>query len=542
MRVRISGDSDALRSSISFSTSGMIHGGLLALVVFGRTAGVAEPRKSLYDEAIRGREKQIVWYHVPDKLPEIAPGGRKAAQRPLHATRPSEQRIVAGARDDARPPQLVWAPAPEVAPPKMEPLPNVLAVERKPLVKPFTPPPAKTITAPAPVLPDAAEVALKDAAPAGPSLAPLRKSFTPPPAKAPAPTPTLPEAGAVALTGTAAAGPALSPLKRSFTAPASKSAAVATPALPDADAVALTGAAPAGPALSPLKRNFTPPAGKSTTVATPALPDAGAVALTGAAPAGPSLAPLRKTFTPPTAPSRPTASSPAPDLPEVTQFAIVGLNPSKAPDLPAPPAPRDAGFSAGPKPQPNGASTDADASGLVVPGLTVRDGVSRQSLLAAIHPMRLPIPDAPMPTAPAGTRVSSAPDPSLEGRMVYSIAIQMPNITSYSGSWLIWYAERQQSGSGDMRAPSPVRKVDPKYIASAAAEGVQGVVRLGAIIRKDGRVDTVKLLRHLDDRLDVSAMESLAKWQFEPAQRNGAPVDVDAVFEIPFRLAPKSAK
>ena len=33
------------------------------------------------------------------------------------------------------------------------------------------------------------------------------------------------------------------------------------------------------------------------------------------------------------------------------------------------------------------------------------------------------------------------------------------------------------------------------------------------------------------------------KWQFEPAPRATArPVDVDAVFEIPFRLAPRPAK
>jgi hypothetical protein len=37
-------------------------------------------------------------------------------------------------------------------------------------------------------------------------------------------------------------------------------------------------------------------------------------------------------------------------------------------------------------------------------------------------------------------------------------------------------------------------------------------------------------------------MESLAKWEFEPAVRDGEAVDVDAVFEIPFRLAPKLSK
>ena len=41
-------------------------------------------------------------------------------------------------------------------------------------------------------------------------------------------------------------------------------------------------------------------------------------------------------------------------------------------------------------------------------------------------------------------------------------------------------------------------------------------------------------------RLDRSAADALAKWQFQPAKRGGVPVDVDAVFEVPFRLAPRS--
>jgi TonB family protein len=67
-------------------------------------------------------------------------------------------------------------------------------------------------------------------------------------------------------------------------------------------------------------------------------------------------------------------------------------------------------------------------------------------------------------------------------------------------------------------------------------------VRLVAVIRKDGRVDSVRLLRHLDDRLDQSAQEAMGKWQFEPAIRNGQPVEVDALIEIPFRLAPTAKR
>ena len=59
------------------------------------------------------------------------------------------------------------------------------------------------------------------------------------------------------------------------------------------------------------------------------------------------------------------------------------------------------------------------------------------------------------------------------------------------------------------------------------------------VIRKDGHVDGITLLLHLDNRLDASAQEALAKWQFEPALRNGSAVEVDAIFEIPFHLAPR---
>jgi TonB family protein len=531
MRLLVRGDSDALRSSFSFSSSGMIHGALLALVVFGKTAPGPERPRSLYDQAIRPQEKQIVWYHAPDRLPDIRPAAlSRADSRPLRATRKAEQRIVAGPSDDSQMPRLVWAP-PAIELPPMTPLPNVLALEKP--TRAFTPPPVKAPVLPTPTLPDAEAVALGAAAPAGANLAPLKKTFTPPPATAARLTvPALPDAEAVAGVGGAApAGPDLKPLKKTFTPPPVAAARLTVPVLPDAEAVAgVGGAAPAGPNLTPLKKAFRPPPLRSVATVISLLPDAEAVpTVRGAAPAGPSL-----------------MAPPAPDLPAVStaHLAIVGLDPSKLPILPAAPPPRTAGFSAGTKRRPDGASTDGDAAGVVVPGVTVRDGPSRNSLLAAIRPMAPPAPAAPPTPAgpPPSTRVTGAPDPSLQGRTVYSIAIQMPNITSYSGSWLVWFAERQAPAAGTMRAPSPLRKVDPKYVAAAAAEGVQGIVRLGATIRKDGQVENVQVLRRLDDRLDRSAVEALAKWQFEPATRGGAPVDVDAVFEIPFRLAPKPLK
>ena len=87
----------------------------------------------------------------------------------------------------------------------------------------------------------------------------------------------------------------------------------------------------------------------------------------------------------------------------------------------------------------------------------------------------------------------------------------------------------------------PRHKVDPKYIAAAIDERVEGKVRLAAVIRSDGRIAEIQLLHSVDPRLDQSAMEALFKWDFAPAERNGVPLAVDVVVEIPFRLAPRTS-
>ena len=76
-------------------------------------------------------------------------------------------------------------------------------------------------------------------------------------------------------------------------------------------------------------------------------------------------------------------------------------------------------------------------------------------------------------------RLAPAPDSQFAGRDVYTLAIQMPNITSYVGSWIIWFAERDPSGPHtrhDLSPPVPMHKVDPKYYPSAIADRVEGIL------------------------------------------------------------------
>ena len=376
----------------------------------------------------------------------------------------------------------------------------------------------------------------------------------------------------------AGAGP--KPEPRAFTPPPNvrmeRQAAILLPEAPAVGSLVEANALPfANSGAKPRPREFVAPQGaKAAATAAVVLPNApetastnqiGAVALNRLPRA--FLAPPSR---PGTAPSPPVVAADAPaadgvagaGTPAQATLAIVGLNPANTKAMPAPPASRSAGFSSGPEVRPEGANTTGNMPLLNVPGLTVANGTrearpavmapfsptSRENLMAAARTVK---PAGERPSGPvdlSAPRMSQAPDERLSGREVYSIAIQMPNVTSYSGSWLVWFAEREALPLGPgaplplIKAPIPLRKVDPKYIASAVAERIEGRVRLFAVIRKDGHVDSIAVLQHLDDRLDVSASEALAKWEFTPATRNGRAVDIDAVFEIPFHLAPRPTR
>ena len=80
------------------------------------------------------------------------------------------------------------------------------------------------------------------------------------------------------------------------------------------------------------------------------------------------------------------------------------------------------------------------------------------------------------------------------------------------------------------------------YDLSAVDDRVEGKVQLSAVIHTDGYVYGITILHGVDARLDNSAVAALRKWEFEPARRDGVPVDVDVVIEIPFRLRPLAKK
>jgi TonB family protein len=123
-------------------------------------------------------------------------------------------------------------------------------------------------------------------------------------------------------------------------------------------------------------------------------------------------------------------------------------------------------------------------------------------------------------------------------RRHYSMKLSMPNLTSSVGSWTVRFAELNAAGHGesDLSAPEAITKVDPAYPPELMQDRIEGVVVLYAIIHADGSVGDVRVLEGFDERLNENARTALAQWRFRPGTKDGAPVDVEAVVRVPFKV------
>jgi TonB family protein len=155
------------------------------------------------------------------------------------------------------------------------------------------------------------------------------------------------------------------------------------------------------------------------------------------------------------------------------------------------------------------------------------------------------VQDADVQTGPpnfASLAPGAKPEIIFARRRVYSMNVNMPNLNSATGSWILNFAEMRSSPTGpqtissdEIAEPAPLHKVDPKYPPTLMAEHVEGEVILYAVIRRDGSVDSIQVVRGIDPLLDGNAVRALAQWKFRPAERQGEPVNLEAIVHIPFR-------
>jgi TonB family protein len=192
----------------------------------------------------------------------------------------------------------------------------------------------------------------------------------------------------------------------------------------------------------------------------------------------------------------------------------------------------------GGNPQPNTGASSSGASHpkLSLPssrGLVLRPEVGNKS------------EDSPERTGPpnfASLPPGAKPEQIFAEKRIYTLNVQMANLNSSSGSWIMNFSELKanqegpRASSGELTGLAPIKKVDPKYPPELIEQNVQGEVVLYAVIRADGSVDGIQVVRSVDPQLDANAKSALSQWKFRPATRAGVPIDLEAIVHIPFKI------
>ena len=89
---------------------------------------------------------------------------------------------------------------------------------------------------------------------------------------------------------------------------------------------------------------------------------------------------------------------------------------------------------------------------------------------------------------------------------------------------------------GGISAPTAVSSPDPDYTEEARRAKKQGTCVLWLIVDSTGHPRDLRVVRGLGFGLDAKALEAVKQWKFNPALKDGKPVDVQISVEVEFHL------
>ncbi len=89
---------------------------------------------------------------------------------------------------------------------------------------------------------------------------------------------------------------------------------------------------------------------------------------------------------------------------------------------------------------------------------------------------------------------------------------------------------------GDVKPPKLIHYVEPNFSSSSNEAFVEGVVKISAVITKDGDPTKLKVTSGLNTEEDKTAIEAVKQWRFAPGTKKGGPVNVRVTVEVMFHL------
>jgi hypothetical protein len=475
----------------SFAVSISLHSiAVLGLALISPQGTVSN--RPIYDEVIRPDEHKIVWYdYRKPVLPDVDAAQRIGTFPQPRGKEMSRDVLIATALKATSNKQFIWLPVPKIEIKQDLPIPNLIARAASAIIAP-PPPELKNPEKPQVAAPPAPQPNLSPTQPRGDANhapeQPIQAIEIPKPRKAFVPPP---------------------PAKREAHLPVPIQSADVP--VPDASIVGTSSA-----------RNALPEG-----VGTPAFSK-------GMAP-------------PPNAPPGPTTTAGNAKV----DIAIAGLYPAEKFNGPLPNGARPGEFSRAPIV--GETATGEVKGGLSVPDLSMREDrgklepphvdPSRKTVLYAEKVRSIPVTTLSVPLRPASRTIPQQIDARFQGRLVYTMVVPIENLPDYSGDWILWFAEQEQKPGNSplMRAPIPLRKLEPVEILLPGPR-TEFRIQIAAVIRKDGKIDGISLLRNTGPAFSQAVIQDVASWEFKPATRDGSPVDVDVILEIPFNFSAEIAK
>jgi TonB family protein len=89
---------------------------------------------------------------------------------------------------------------------------------------------------------------------------------------------------------------------------------------------------------------------------------------------------------------------------------------------------------------------------------------------------------------------------------------------------------------GGISAPQAVSTPDPEYTEEARMAKTQGTCILWLIVDDKGHPRNIRVVRGLGNGLDAKAIQAVQQWRFQPAMKDGKPVNVQISVEVGFHL------
>lgn len=101
----------------------------------------------------------------------------------------------------------------------------------------------------------------------------------------------------------------------------------------------------------------------------------------------------------------------------------------------------------------------------------------------------------------------------------------------------VWCERRPRAGAVETKPPRALKQKDAEYPPTMIRYGLDGTVKLGFWVDLEGNVKNPVVVSSNNPAFEEPAIKALRDWKFQPATRDGKPVEYRERIEFKFRLS-----